>query len=262
MTRTFRASVALALLALPLIAGCTNQVTAPPSGMTAAEADDIAVQTVANLGVVSGDVQFSVSTTPPANLARAREVKPMAAQWETTFVSGGITYTASRTFFDAADNALSGYGPTAVRLHWTSNASGTYQGPRDTATVSHDAVLDVRGIESGSNTLTFDGASHDTLQNTFRSLDNMRTRYFFWASSCDVSAVKIVKTSPSGWPVSGTLTFHVSADRLRSNNRADVEAHFDATVVVTFNGTNQAAVVVEGAYTYHWNLLTNTISRG
>jgi len=261
MTRTLRVCAALALLAFPLIAGCTNKVVAPPSGMTATEADDIAVQTVASLGVVSGDVQFAAGTTPPA-LASARQVKPASAQWETTFVANGIQYTASRTFYDAGDNALPGYGPTAVRLHWTSNASGTYQGPRDTATVSHDAVLDVRGIESGNDILTFDGASQDTLQNTFRSLDNVRTRYFLWASNCTVAAVKIVKMSPNGWPISGTVTFNVSADRLRSNNRADVEAHFDATVVVTFNGTSQATVVVSGAYTYHWSLLTNTITRG
>jgi hypothetical protein len=260
MTRTYRAWAALALLALSLNAGCTNQVTAPPNGMTTTEADDIAVQTVASLGVVSGDVQFAIGTTPPA-LASARQVKPASAQWETTFVANGIQYTASRTFYDASDNLLPGYGPTAVRLHWTSHASGTYQGPRDTATVTHDAVLDVRGIESGNNIVTFDGGSQDTLQNVFRSLDGLRTRYFLWVSSCNVAAVKVAKASTNGWPISGTITFTVSADRLRTNNRADVEAHFDATVVATFNGTNQVAVVVSGAYTYHWNLLTNTISR-
>src|SRR5262245_38636455 len=200
MTRTYRAWAALTLLALFLNAGCTNKVTSPPSGMTTTEADDIAVQTVASMGVVSGDVQFAVTTTPPANLARAREWKPAAGQWETTFVSGGIVYTATRDFYDAGDNLLPGYGPTAVRLHWTSHASGTYQGPRDTASVSHDGVLDVRGIEAGNDILTFDGASHDTLQNTFRSMDNLRTRYFLWISSCTVNAVKIVKMSPNGWP--------------------------------------------------------------
>jgi len=260
MSRAFRACAVLALLALPLIAGCGNKVTAPPAGMSATTADDIAVQAVASLGVVGGDVQFAISTTPPT-LAAARPARPARALSETTFVSNGITFHASRTFYDANDTELPGYGPTAVRLHWTSTANGTWEGPRDTAEVSHDAAIDVRGIDAGNDFLTFDGASDDTLQNRFRSLDGTRIRYFLWISSCNLSAVKILKTTTTGWPISGTITFTVSADRLRSNNRTDVEAHFDATVVVTFNGTSQATVVVSGAYVYYWNLLTGTIAR-
>jgi len=261
MRRSFPARVALALLALPLIAGCGNKVTAPAPGMTATTADDIVVQSVASLAVVSGDFQYAISTTPQSAPAGARQVMPVRALWDTSFVHNGLTFEASRNFYDADDNLLPGYGPLAVRLHWTSRAYGTYVGERDTASVGHEAILDVRGIQAGQDTLQFDGACHDTLQNTFRSLDDTRMRYFLWVSSTTIDAVRFLKSSSTGWPISGTATFTVSADRLRSNDRADVEAHFDATVVITFTGTPQALVVVNGSYQYLWNVSTGYITR-
>ena len=148
-------------------------------------------------------------------------------------------------------------------MRWTSRAFGTYQGPRDTASVGHDALLDVRGIQAGQDTLRFDGTCRDTLQNSFHSLDGLRVRYFFWTSSTIVSAVDRLRNAGTtgGWPLSGTMTYVVSADRLRSNNRADVDAHFDALVLVTFNGTNQPEVVVNGTWRYRWNMQTGLITR-
>ena len=78
-----------------------------------------------------------------------------------------------------------------------------------------------------------------------------------------MGAVRRLKNAgpTNGWPLSGTVTYVVSADRLRSNNRADVEAHFDATVVVTFDGTSQPLIVVNGAWRYRWNMVTGAITR-
>jgi hypothetical protein len=213
--------------------------------------------------LVGGDVQFSIASTPPSGAYSARRAAPARALWDTTIVWNGITYEASRTFYDASDNALPGWDPLAVRLRWTSRAYGTYRGPRDTASVGHDAVLDVRGIQAGVDTLTFDGQCRDTLQNTFRSLDGTRMRYFLWVSSTAVNAVKTLKSTlgTGAPPLSGTAVYVVSADRLRSNNVTDVEAHFDATVVVTFNGTVLPEIVVNGTYHYRWNLLTGTVTR-
>ena len=53
----------------------------------------------------------------------------------------------------------------------------------------------------------------------------------------------------------------VSADRLRSTSRADVEVHIDATVVVTFNGTSQPEIVVNGTWRYRWNMVTGVVIR-
>ena len=263
MRRFLPAGTAALLLLLPLVAGCGNKVTAPGGAMTAQTADDLAIQAATGLVLLGGDIQLSVSSTPQAPPAAARRALPARAAWDTTVTWNGITYQASRTFYDALDNQLSGYGPLAVRLRWTSRASGSYAGPRDTASVGRDALLDVRGIQGGQDTLRFDGTAHDTLQNTFRSLDGQRVRHFFWVSSATVESVRILKSTlgTGGWPIGGTVTCLVSADRLRSNSVADVEAHLDATIVVTFDGTSQPEILVNGTYRYRWNMQTGVVSR-
>jgi hypothetical protein len=225
-------------------------------------ADDMAIQTVAAMDVVGGDVSIAIQGTPSSPAGPAR-MAPARALWDTTFTHSGLTYEASATFFDASDNPLAGYGPLAVRLAWASRAYGTYRGERDTATVGHGAALDVHGIQAGQDTLRFDGACHDTVQNVFRSLDGTRTRYFYWVGVTTMSDVRILKSTlqSGGWPIQGSVTLVVSADRLRSNDRADVEAQFDATIVVTFNGTSQPLIAVNGAYHYRWNMQTGVITR-
>lgn len=262
MRRYFLTAAAL-MLALGLTAGCGSKVTEPTNGMTVQTADDLAIQAATSTNLVGGDVQFALATTPPAGPASARRAAPARALWDTTITWGGITYEASRTFYDALDTELPDYGPLAVRLRWTSRAYGTYQGPRDTASVGHNALLDVRGIQAGQDTLEFDGECRDTLQNTFRSLDGMRMRYFLWVSNTVVDGVLILKSTipTGGWPIDGTVTYTVAADRLRTNNRTDVEAHFDAMVVVIFNGTPLPEIVVNGTFRYRWNMVTGLVTR-
>ena len=264
MRRFFPA--ASVLLLLWWLAGCSSAPTDPSSvQLSQQNADDLAFQSAASLTVMGSEVQLALSSTPQGKTApgfRARSASPMRAAWDTTVVADGITYQASRTFYDALDNELPGYGPLAVRMRWTGRAYGSYEGPRDTASVGHDAVLDIHGIQALQDTVRLDGACHDTLQISFRSLDGLRHRWFFWTAATTVDAVRLLKsTMPGGWPIDGTVTYVVSADRLRSNNRTDVETHFDATVVVTFNGTAEPKIVVNGVYHYRWNMVTGTITR-
>jgi hypothetical protein len=263
MTRLFKACAPAFLILLPLMTGCGSRVTAPGGDLTAQTADDLAIQTATSLTVVGGDVQIALSATPQTSQAGARQARPARAAWDTTFSWNGITYEASRTYYDALDNAMPDYGPLAWWMRWTSRAYGTYEGPRDTAGVGHDALLDFHGIYIGQDTVRADGMCRDTLDNRFRSLDGLRVRYFYWVSSTTVEAVRILKSTlpAGGWPISGTVTYAVSADRLRSNSRTDVEAHLDATVVVTFNGTPEPEIVVNGTYRYRWNMQTGTVTR-
>lgn len=94
----------------------------------------------------------------------APQTRMSRAAWDTTFTTtAGLSCEATRPFYDAADNLLPDYGPTAVRMNWASHASGFVQSLRDSATVGHALALDVRGIQPTTDTLRFDGVSTDTL---------------------------------------------------------------------------------------------------
>jgi hypothetical protein len=249
------------MLAILGMGGCSKKSTSPSTQamVTQDVADDIALQAAASLDITGSDIENVIGTTPAAGAAL-----PARAQWDTTFTRGPLTFSATRTFFDAADNVLADYGPTAVRILWTSHIFGTKEWPRDTAYVDHEAVLYLRGIQAGQDTLKFSGGVFDSLVNRFRSYDGTRSRYFVWKGYTSIEDVRFLKSLIAGgsvWPISGRCEFDVSADRLRSNNATDVETHFEATVIVVFNGTSQPDVLVNGIFHYKLNLLTGTVTR-
>lgn len=254
------ATLALGIALAGCFASCSKDKT-PTAPVTSAQqdaADDLALQTVASLGVTATDIRAAVSTVPSA------AARPTRAQWDTSFTQGGLTFIATRDFFDSGNNLLPGYGPTAVKMTWTSHVTGTVEFPRDTADVVHRATIDVHGIQAVQDTLHFDGGVFDTLLNRFRSYDGTRTRYGLWKSFVNIEDVRFLKSAIAaglGFPIGGRALCTVSLDRLRSGQVGDVESHVDAAVAVTFNGTTLADIVVNGSYRYRWNLLTGQITR-
>ena len=262
MRATISRSRLLAIASLLALAGgCSSNKSNPasPGNVTAQDAaDDVALQTVASAGVTAADLNAAVSTVPAGAAAPAR------ALWDTTYTQGGLTFVATRNFYDAANHPLAGYDTSAVKMTWTSHITGTVQSQRDTATVIHRATIDVHGIQSGQDTLRFDGGVFDTLTNHFLSYDGTTRRYGYWKSYVTIDNVRLLKSMIAAGlaiPIGGTATFTVSLDRLRSNNILDVSSHVDATVILTFNGTTLADVVVNGTYRYKWNLVNGTVSR-
>ena len=245
-------------------AGCGKDAASPPAPMSLSqgEADDLAVRAVISLQMIGGDLEPALGGQPISVVGEPR-VRPARASFDTTYTYQGLTYEANRTCYDADELALPGYGPTAARIHWTSHAYGTTMSDRDTSDVSRTAVLDVRGINSGQDTLRFDGGNADTLLTRFRSFDMQSMRYYYWVSGLTMSDVRVLKsTLQAGFqPRSGTLTLVASVDRLRSYNRSDIASHVNVTIVVTFNGTSQADVEVDGRYRYHWDIDTGAVVR-
>ena len=62
-----------------------------------------------------------------------------------------------------------------------------------------------------------------------------------------------------GRPVSGTITVTVRVDVLNSSEQGDVAKHLVAIVVITFNGTSQPDMVVNGTYHYKWLMDEGTV---
>ena len=80
-------------------------------------------------------------------------------------------------------------------------------------------------------------------------------------SSHALEAVKILKSAQAGRPFAGTVTLVVAADRLRSSSLGDVEAHFDATIVIVFHDGAPADITIDSSYHYLWNLQAGAIAR-
>jgi hypothetical protein len=257
--------VLIVLLALALCAGGCGSSTTKPAGftttdLTQSEANDIALQACFALDYVGMDVDGAggmLSSSVVASRPLVHTVKPLRAAWDTTIVFGGLQAEVSANLYDAEGNALAEFGPTATRLNWRSHIWGTVASLRDTAGVQHHSDYDFTGLQETDSLVVVNGACTDTLLNTFHSLDSLLTRHAYWRSSLAVANAAVRKAN--GQPVSGTITFTVRADVLNSTTETDVIKHLSATVVVTFNGTAQPDMVVNGTYHYKWVMDGGTV---
>jgi len=272
--------------------GACSTAPTTPSALSQQAADDIALQAAGSLTGASGglmlELDASAGSVPQNSALRLRPGDPTlgyrgvytngaaafrlrpgdpntattSAAAETTFSAGAITYTVTRTFYDADGNPLSDYGPSATRLRLTARATGSIATEQWSASVGRAGILDVTGIQSAEDTLQFDGAGNDTVQCHFLSYDGNRERYFYALGGRSLEAVRLLKNRDANpYPLSGKARWAWAVDRLRSNNREDVEMHFTALVVVTFNGTADPEIVVDGTYHYHVNLSSGAITR-
>jgi hypothetical protein len=204
----------------------------------------------------------AISNEPGGDGSPSGDPHNSLAAAETTFTAGSINYTVTRAFYDAGGNQLASYGPTATRLRITATANGSITTDRWSATVGRAGILDVTGIESGVDTLEFNGAGNDTVQCQFLAYDGTGQRYFYALGGRSLEMVQLLKNrSVNPYPLSGIARWAWAVDQLRSNNRGDVALHMTALVVVTFNGTASPEITVDGTYHYHVNLDTGAITR-
>lgn len=278
------------VVALGFGLGACSQAPTTPSSLSQQTADDIAIQAAGSLTAGSGGLMLELNagagSVPQNSGIRLRPGDPgigtrrritldgeglaprepalhaTVSAAETTFSMGAITYTVTRTFYDADGNPLSGYGPSATKLRITATANGSISTAQWDASVGRAGILDVTGIESAEDTLQFDGAGNDTVQCHFLSYDGTRERYFYALGGRSLEAVRLLKDrNANPYPLSGKARWAWAVDRLRSNNREDVEVHLTALVVVTFNGTANPEITVDGTYHYHVNLDTGAVTR-
>ncbi len=256
-TRSTLRWTALALLVLlPFVAGCGSSSRNPlgpgTSDLTQSEANDIALQTAFVMDYVGFDVEAAGSSMSSSSRmpTLADRLMPLGARWDTTVTVGGLTVAVSRRFYDAEGTELADFGPDVARMNWRSDIRGTVETPRDTATVAHHSNYDFTGLQEADSQAVVNGACADTLLNTFRSLDGEFARHAWWRSALTVANVGVRKSD--GHPVSGTLTLTVRVDVLNSSDQGDVAKRLVAVVVITFNGTSQPDVVVNGRYHYKW----------
>ena len=257
----------LGLLVLAVaVAGCgTSNPSAPMMNAVAQQNADDATQQVAMTMAQGNGGAPPAATTPAVGAAAMGRVAPsmQAAVAETTFTTGHVTWTLTRTWFDAGNVEMLSFNPvTTVRMFATSRGVGTIETPSDTASIGTAGTLDVRGISVAQDTLVTNASRSDTVQAVFTPpLRGGRVHLYTEGTGAwsEVRNVKPVNANP--WPLSGTATWTLHVSRLRSSSRGDVSSTFDETVVVTFNGTRYPDVSVTGGFHYTIDLMTGGISR-
>ena len=254
--------LATALLAL---GGCGKSSDVTGLGAAAQQtADDIAVQVGASASAEGGGLMTEIEGTNSAVPMASRPVTFFGvAASDTTFARGPFTITLDRTFYDVDDIMLQQWDPSAVRAVIDSWVRGAVTGLRYQATVGRTGVLNVNGLAAAVDTLLFDGTATDTTDARFTSLDGLRTVDVHVLATRVLASVRALKNrSVNPWPLSGTATWTVSVDKFANGPRGGIEAHYQAVVVMTFDGTRVADVEVNGRYHYHLDLQTGDVVRG
>jgi len=256
---------ALACAGAFFLAGCSGDKAVDP-GFTQTDADDVAAQ--AGQALTAGVLaNVDASASGGVMSSTARRFVPASgaasfAQAETTWTDDNVTYTLGVTFYDVDGNELPGYGPAAHRMVVTTRATGDFTNGQFSASLGHAGNLDVTGLEAAWDTLRFNGTAHDSVDASFQSLDGQRERYFQWRSAAVLTNVDLLKDRQANpYPLSGTLTYIVHAVRFRSNQFSEVEKTWDATVLVTFDGTATPELTVNGTFHYRVNLVTGVVIR-
>jgi hypothetical protein len=256
-------ALSIALVAA-LVAGCGgSKSTEPRAGQETANqvAIQLGASAASGTGGVGAEFTTIVQSLPGSGgPLKGPSLESVNVAADTVWVVGGVTYEASRSWYDANQQPVSQWGPTVVGMLWNSRATGTVTGQQFYGHIWRTTQFDIYGVAADQDTATVNGTVQDSCQSQFSTMDTQRVTYLFAVSGITLGGVHLDKTGTNPYPLSGTMTWNLGVDRLRSSNRGDVEAHFEATAIVTFNGTANPQVVVNGQYHYTLNLINGAVT--
>lgn len=259
MTRRTPWWVATAIVLMCALPGCSKDSPTQPGGSVVAQtdADDASV-------LVGMSLSRSLVGDPATAGAPAGGVTgPLHAVTDTTIVTPFVTWTLARTFYSALGAVQTAYDPiTTVRMTASARGVGAIRTLTDTVTFGSAATLEVRGLSALQDTLVVNGTRGDTLlASFFSSLHNTRMHHYVEGreTRTEVRHRKPVNQYP--WPLSGTTTWALTVDKLRTSDRNNIERHYTCTVVVVFNGTRNVTMTVDATHRYTLDLLTGAVVR-
>jgi hypothetical protein len=248
-------------------AGCGSNDSPTQPGINAQQnADDIAQQTAGQLAADNGGDMIMIESAMTAASVPGGDWEsgaPASIASDTTFQVGNVTWTIQRTFYDAFDNPQDEYNPlTTVRMIQHGSATGSVTTERLDASYRHEGDWDVRGLGALQDTVIFNGQGHDTAQAVIQAAWRPATAYFHTTRAFTLADVLVHKDRDQyRWPLSGTATWQVAAERRRDGPHGELVAQFEVTVTVQFDGTQTPRLTVSGGYVYRVNLQTGEITR-
>jgi hypothetical protein len=129
--------------------------------------------------------------------------------------------------------------------------------PRYDATVDRTGNWTLSGIQS--DLVKFDGHGTFDIDTEFTALFSNRKRTF--KLDYDAQYDNVTWDRNLDTLVDGTIHYDVQAQRTRERKGKDVEASFDMMVVVTFDGSGNASIVIDGDHSYQVNLSSGEVAK-
>jgi len=247
-------------------AGCgkdkPNSPAPPSSQITRQAADDLAGQfahTLSQGGVPLN--QLGSTTLQDVSSGRAPATMLPGAGATKTSDEGSFSWSFSLRFFDADGNEQPSFElGTTASIRVAARAHGSFSNAENQATIGVDRSLDVQGLLPEETTLTIDGAVSDTADCAYHDSDSSESRAYHFLGIGALTDVKQLKDkSANPYPLSGTANWDVTVDATATDENGPHEAHYHATVQVTFNGTKHPTIEISETYRYEMDLDTGTV---
>jgi len=268
--RCCRALVPVLLIALVITAsGCGKSAaptvpssSRPTTELTPQASDDIAKHFAVTLSSQGGLPLDRLGHTTVGAVAEGR-FTGLEMGRENVSDDGEFSYSFTVTFFDRLGNEQHSYDPeTTARMRIVARARGRVTSAEHRAQVGVDRLLDVGGLLPSETTLEVDGAAHDTADCTFEARDGSETRrYHLLSQGALTDVLKLKNEAVNPYPLSGNARWDVAVDAFARDESGTSEARFEATIVVTFNGTKHPNIEINKRWRYRMDLDTGEVVR-
>jgi len=234
------------------------QDTRPPSQV----ARDLAQNLSTTLSRDHGVPIDQVGTTRLEAAAQGRPDAVRALRSATALDERNLSWSWTVVFYDADGHEQLMFVPgVTARAMIHANVRGSLSSAEHNASVGIERMLDVSGLLPAETELHIDGAAHDTAHCAFEAQDGSAARRYDLLSQGSLEDIRQLKdSSVNPYPLSGVLRWQVAADAFERTGDGEQEAHYDARVVVTFNGTRYPTIEIEEHWRYRMDLQTGEIT--
>jgi hypothetical protein len=236
----------------------------PSSGLTRQAADDLARQFAATMARQGGLPLTRLGGTTVQEIATGRAPQRLLANpgVENRTDEGSFSWAFSIKFFDASGNPQQMFVPgSTARAEIMARARGSLSTAEHQASVGVYRLLDVRGLLPDETELLVNGAANDTADASFEASDGSASRSYHFlgrGALVDVRQLKDERVNP--YPLGGQARWNVNVDAFADDAEGPREAHYQASVVITFNGTRHPEIEISESYRYSMDLETGEIT--
>jgi hypothetical protein len=175
--------------------------------------------------------------------------------------AGGLTLTRDYALFDASGAAQSAYdAATTASANFHVSVTGVHTAVAGQDTVDRTRSFTVSGLAGAETSRTWNGTGARNDGGYRNGADATRTYHTNDALTVSNVIVNLPRSS-NPWPVSGTITRQISGTASVVKNGITKSFSVDRTVTITFDGTQNATVTVNGN-TYTLDLSTGLATKG